>query len=150
VAFGGIFAGCNPSYQKYELVHHIKTAKVQMLIVEPELFDGALAAAKECGIPREKILAFDNHDEKLPHGVKSWRTLLEHGQRDWERFDDERTSKSTIAALLFSSGTTGLPKAGVLTHYNFVAEHTLVHEHKPKPYRVCKQSEDIRFIPRTR
>lgn len=55
---------------------------------------------------------------------------MKHGEKDWVRFDDKKTAQSTTAARLFSSGTTGLPKAATLTHYNFVAQHTLVHEYK--------------------
>jgi acyl-CoA synthetase (AMP-forming)/AMP-acid ligase II len=37
IAAGGIFAGTNPGYTQYELVHHVKTAKVRFLISEPEI-----------------------------------------------------------------------------------------------------------------
>jgi Long-chain acyl-CoA synthetases (AMP-forming) len=38
---------------------------------------------------------------------------------------------------MFSSGTTGLPKAAIITHYNFIAQHTLTYEiSEPKPYEV--------------
>lgn len=36
-------------------------------------------------------------------GFKSWRTLLEHGEEDWERWDDAEKSKNTTAARMFSS-----------------------------------------------
>ncbi|OAP55592.1 hypothetical protein AYL99_10565 [Fonsecaea erecta] len=55
-------------------------------------------------------------------------------KRDWIRFDDEQVSKRTTAARLFSSGTTGLPKAAALSHYNLIAQHTLVNETQPIPY----------------
>lgn len=52
------------------------------------------------------------------------------------RFDDEKTSRNTTAARLFSSGTTGLPKAAVISHYNLIAQHTLVQEVDNKPWDV--------------
>ena len=96
-----------------------------------------MAAAKECAIPQSNIWIFDVLGNPLPSGYKSWNELLTHGENDWVRFDDEETCKNTTAARLFSSGTTGLPKAAVLSHYNFIAQHTLVHEIAPTPWRVC-------------
>ncbi|KAG9235762.1 4-coumarate-CoA ligase-like protein [Amylocarpus encephaloides] len=125
VGTGGIFAGTNPSYTQYELVHHIKTAKAKFLIVEPEIAKNALTAAEECNLPRSNIWIFDVGGQPLPSGHKSWKDLLKHGEAEFERFDDEETAKNTTAARMFSSGTTGLPKAAVLTHYNFAAQHQL-------------------------
>lgn len=61
---------------------------------------------------------------------------MAQGESEWERWDDEQRSKDTVAARLFSSGTTGLPKAVEMTHYNFIAQHTMVLEWKPRDYEV--------------
>ena len=126
VGAGGIFAGTNPSYTPYELVHHIKTADVKYLITEPEMLQPILEAAKECNIPNANILIFDVQGQAIPQGFSSWETLLDYGEEDWVRFDDLNTAKTTEAARLFSSGTTGLPKATMTSHYNLVAQHTLI------------------------
>ena len=99
------------------------------------MLQSAIAAAKECDIPSSRIWVFDVLGQPIPDGFKSWTSLLEHGEGDWERFDDEKTCKETTAARLFSSGTTGLPKPAVLSHYNFISQHTLVHEIVKKPWR---------------
>ena len=78
-----------------------------MVVVEPELLPNLQKAAEELGLPRKQILIFDNHGQGVPDGYRSWRVLFEHGAIDWPRFNDLETAKSTIAALLFSSGTTG-------------------------------------------
>ena len=78
---------------------------------------------------------FDIH-QPLRHGFESWTALLKHGEQDWVRFDDEETSKKTTAARLFSSGTTGLPKAANLSHYNLVAQHQGVFEDFPRSWDV--------------
>lgn len=95
-----------------------------------------LKAAKECQIPEPNIWIFDVLGQTIPEGFRSWKELLKFGERDWVRFDDEEIAKTTTAARLFSSGTTGLPKAAVISHYNFVAQHMAVHEYKEKPWRV--------------
>ena len=136
IAAGGIFAGSNPGYTQYELAHHIKTAKVRFLISEPEILSNLQAAAKECNIPQDNFWIFDPLPEQnCPEGAKSWQELLSHGEKDWVRFNDLKTCSATTAARLFSSGTTGLPKAACLTHHNFIAQHELVYEGpNKKPY----------------
>ena len=159
LSFGGIFAGVNPSHTAYELAHAFKTAEVKALIVEPELLPNALKAAEQANIPRSRIFVFD-HDvdvtvpwsdsERWGHGMfgegrwsqlRSWRALMSRGESDWIRWDDEKRSKETTAARLFSSGTTGLPKAVEMTHYNFIAQHTMVLEYKPRDYEVTAPSK---------
>ncbi|KAF2464098.1 4-coumarate-CoA ligase-like protein [Lindgomyces ingoldianus] len=156
ISFGGIFAGSNPSHTTYELTHAFKTAAVRALLVEPDLLPNALKAAKECNIPASRIFVFDHHtplstssncssrwveelgSEEKWGGLRSWRSLMECGECDWERWDDEERSKRKTAARLFSSGTTGLPKAVDMSHYNFVAQHTMVLEYKERDYDVVR------------
>jgi acyl-CoA synthetase (AMP-forming)/AMP-acid ligase II len=108
IAAGGIFAGTNPSYTEFELVHHIKTSKTKFLITEPEMLDNVLAAARTSGIRESNIWIFDNLGQAIPSGFRSFKDLMNHGEKDWVKFDDERTAKETTAARLFSSGTTGM------------------------------------------
>lgn len=111
-------------------------AKVTAFIVEPELLKHVQTAAKDNHIPDSKILIFDTGlpGQSVPSGLNSWRTLFNHGEADWDRFNDLETAKNTQAASLFSSGTTGLPKAAVLSHYNFIAQETMTGAFNPRPY----------------
>lgn len=163
ILFEGIFAGVNPSHTPYELAHALKTAEVKVLIVEPELLPNALKAAAQAQIPISHIFVVDYHTsvaiswadseawgeglggEERWGGCKSWRYLMGQAQREWERWDDEDRSREAVAARLFSSGTTSLPGAVEMTHYNFVAQHTMVLEWKPRDYE-ASQNSSIVFV----
>jgi 4-coumarate--CoA ligase len=137
IAAGCTFTGTNPSYTEYELKHHVTTSKAKLVISEPEILKTFGKVATSLKIPDSRFLLLPTSDEESAPGLCSWKTLLEHGEEDWVRFDDEKRSKNTTAMLLFSSGTTGLPKAAMLSHYNLVAEHTIAFEYQPLPYLVC-------------
>lgn len=59
------------------------------------------------------------------------------GEGAWVGWDDAEKNRTRVAARLFSSGTTGLPKAVEMTHGNFVAQHMMVLEWKARDYEVC-------------
>lgn len=123
IAAGGIFTGLNPSYTVFEIAHAVRTADITHFLVEPEFLPKVLRASKECKITPSNIYAFDvfGASTGIDHGVQSWNGLhLGHEEEDWVRFDDQKQSEETIVARLFSSGTTGLPKAMDLSVSNFV------------------------------
>lgn len=132
---GLCWTGTNPGYTNYELQHHLKTSRTKLVIAQPDLYVEVFRAAKACGILERNVLTFDSQVQESLHPT-SWHKLLQHGEEDWERFDDLSVAQSTPACILFSSGTTGLPKAALLSHYNLVAQHTLLQEQVSKPYRV--------------
>lgn len=135
VGAGGVFAGTNPAYTPDELAHTIKTAKVKYMFTAPDLLDPVIKAANATGMSMKNIIIFNPNHEKAPAGFTEWDDLLKYGEQDWIRFDDLETAKHTEAARLFSSGTTGLPKAASLSHYNLIGQHTLVFEANPRPWR---------------
>ncbi|EOD43600.1 putative amp-binding enzyme protein [Neofusicoccum parvum UCRNP2] len=140
IAAGCVFTGTNPGYTPLELEHHLRASRAQMIICEPELLSPILATSvgtdllaehHAAGTPR--ILIFDHHihpstPNHSPHqsGYASWRTLLRPGvSRPWQRIDSLAVASTTTAMLLFSSGTSGLPKPVSLTHTNLIAQHDL-------------------------
>lgn len=138
IGAGGIFTGSNPAYTSHELAHHIKSSESKFLITEPEILDPLTFAAAEVGIPDHHVWIFDNLGQPIPTKRQSWKELLSFGEEDWVRFDDLQTAKSTTAARLFSSGTTGLPKAVTITHHNLIAQHELVLGVNSRPYPISR------------
>lgn len=154
IAAGGIFTGLNPSYTVFEISHAVRTADITHFLVEPEFLPKVLRASQECKIPPSNIYAFDvfGGSNGTDHGIKSWNELhLGHEEADWVRFDDQKRSEETIVARLFSSGTTGLPKAMDLSVGNFVShihptEMTLVTNYRSHNISWCKRSDPGRMM----
>lgn len=136
IGAGAVFTGTNPSYTSAELSHHIKVSRCSFLISESAILPPLLEAAKQNKIPDSNVWIFDPLSSEEPKSHKSWRDLFNYGEEDWVRFDNLETSRTTTAARLFSSGTTGLPKAVIITHYNLIAQQQLAYTAFPRPYRV--------------
>ncbi|KAJ5229008.1 hypothetical protein N7489_009716 [Penicillium chrysogenum] len=138
IGAGGCFTGSNPSYTPHELAHHIKASESRFIFSEPEIFDSLMRATEGKNIPKQNIWIFDNLGQSIPAGMRSWKQLLEVGEEDWVRFNDLETCQQTTAARLFSSGTTGLPKAVTITHHNLIGQHELVHGVNPRSYPISR------------
>jgi acyl-CoA synthetase (AMP-forming)/AMP-acid ligase II len=61
---------------------------------------------------------------------------LAYGESDWIRLPNEKSAKATSAAYFTTSGTSGLPKAAVLSHAALIAQHECIHQYVP--YQVTR------------
>ncbi|RDH32426.1 hypothetical protein BDQ94DRAFT_179364 [Aspergillus welwitschiae] len=140
IAAGGIYMGTNPGYTSHELDYHLRVAQAKFVISDPEMLDRMIPAAEGNGIPKDRIWAFTTRESQViaTTGLAHWTALLKHGEAAWRRLDDPNHAKTTVVARLFSSGTTGLPKPVDFTHYNLIAQHTLVYDAHPVPFETSR------------
>ncbi|GJE93144.1 acetyl-CoA synthetase-like protein [Phanerochaete sordida] len=112
------FANLSAYATPYELAHGLRTARPTVLFAQPALLPVALAAAKEVGLPESRIYVLE--------GESPSRTCL---QELVDRVRRERVPREAVrpvkrdalAYLVFSSGTSGLPKAVMISHGNIWA-----------------------------
>ncbi|KAK4995952.1 hypothetical protein LTR66_004346 [Elasticomyces elasticus] len=135
VGAGCRFAGSNPSYKANELAHHFKTSDTKFVITGPAQLSTVLDAAGEADVPRSHIWVIDC-DDSDGSGVQCFENLLQRGEHEWITIVNEEASKSNIATLLSTSGTTGFPKMAARTHFAHISEATAIASDNGKPYQV--------------
>ena len=100
-------------------------------------------AAAATNVSPENTFVFDTSELYEGNEFRSWNALLQHPESDWNKFDDENLAKNTVAALMSTSGTTGLPKAAACSHCSQVAQSIMLSESK-KPYEVGNPTREKR------
>ncbi|KAK9920982.1 hypothetical protein M0R45_029516 [Rubus argutus] len=105
VAIGAIATSCNPLYTVYELSNQIKDCNPKLIITVPEL--------------RHKIESFS-----LP--TQYFSDLIKISDPRIADLPEVSVTQSDVAALMYSSGTTGKSKGVILTHWNFITASLMV------------------------
>jgi acyl-CoA synthetase (AMP-forming)/AMP-acid ligase II len=108
---GGILTTINPVYTVEELAHQISDANAKYLFTIPALLPIALQAKSESAVQEIFVLG-------QGEGATPFAELIEVMVPPPEVKIDPRED---VVVLPYSSGTTGLPKGVMLTHYNLVA-----------------------------
>ncbi|KAI0420507.1 hypothetical protein F5X98DRAFT_332432 [Xylaria grammica] len=124
---GGIFSSTSPAATPDELAYQLRQTDAKVVVCTPDVKDTALAAAEKVGLaPRNVLIYGGTKDLELREAASGAIVPISNQELDWQRITDPVKLENSVICLLFSSGTTGLPKAMRLSHRNSVAACTLV------------------------
>ena len=125
-----VFLPLNTAYTLTELEYFIGDAEPALVVTTPERAEAVASLAAAIGNARVATLGDDGQAG----------TLLEQARCASTDFDDVAVADDDLAAILYTSGTTGRSKGAMLTHANlasnaltlkdawrFTADDTLIH-----------------------
>ena len=109
---GAVFLPLNTAYTPHEVGYFLSDARPKILVCDPAWAEAHAPAARGAGA------------RVLTHGVGMEGELFERARTSAETFANVAREKDDLAAILYTSGTTGRSKGAMLSHDN-LASNTL-------------------------
>lgn len=143
---GGVAAGVYPTNGKELCEHIMATTKAKVAFVEDETqlqkYANVASTALKCIVVWNKI----QKPQNFPVPVLSMEEFLKAGKKTTTRTLKGRIKKQTPkdpCALIFTSGTTGNPKAATLSHENLTSAGSIA----GKKFHMNPDHRGIGFLP---
>ncbi|GKZ31270.1 putative NRPS-like protein biosynthetic cluster [Aspergillus brasiliensis] len=146
IGAGAVYLGASPDSPPHELINVLDLGRPKLIITASQTLHAVLSVATSqelgpgqiCLFEELAITSFLQASPSNPRRNVEFTTLydlLSCGEEDWIRFDDEILAKTTPAAMYCTSGTSGLPKAAITSHYAVVSQHLNMHYEVPYDIR---------------
>ncbi len=115
---GGILVPMNPLFKESEVEYEANDSGAETIIVSEPQYPN-VAAIKDKTNLKNIIIIESEENPEIPEGTNGWSKIIAKTKPNPPEYDFN--PKEDLATLVYTSGTTGLPKGTMLTHYNMVS-----------------------------
>ncbi|KAK5115422.1 hypothetical protein LTR85_009882 [Meristemomyces frigidus] len=123
VAAGGVYSAASPSSTVAELQRQVEIGNSRLLICGADHVDVASSAAQRSGLTESDVLLLDSTWQRWElQSLDGKVNAISDERLQWQTITDPKELAESLITILWSSGTTGLPKGVMLSHLNLVAE----------------------------
>lgn len=119
LAAEGIYSAASPSSTASDLTRQIRDGPSSVVICSEDVKDVALRGALNAGISAKNVLVLTSYPEIQLKSVDGTIECDFKGSLDWRRITDPKELEYSKACILYSSGTTGLPKGRPSQHLKY-------------------------------
>jgi len=118
---GAIMVPMNPLFKESEVKYEANDSGAETIVVFRPLYPIVAAIKDKTNLKTIIIIESEENKSniKMPEGTIGWSVLMKNTKSDPPEY--VFNPKEDLAALVYTSGTTGLPKGTMLTHYNMVS-----------------------------
>lgn len=112
LAAAGVYSAASPSLTCEELVRQLRLGQSRLIICSSEVEKVARKAAYECRLPPENVLVVESDPTWALRRMRGFSSqdLLTDDKLEWKACQDDRQLRYSLIAIVWSSGTTGVPK----------------------------------------
>ncbi|TFF27812.1 malonyl-CoA synthase [Jiella endophytica] len=121
VRAGGVFLPLNTAYTPAEIDYFLGDARPRVFVCDPKKREALAPVAEKAGAAIETLGVWRSPDESA--GSLSDKALAAP-----ERFETVARGPEDLAAILYTSGTTGRSKGAMLTHANLLSNAEVLEE----------------------